>query len=125
MTGVQTCALPISVTDEPEAARAALARDITGYCVVDSYANFFIACGFGKEVEAVNRAWRMGDRQGAVSQISARFLDGLGMVGPADFCRRRLEEYTKAGLTQPVIFPFSPDPDPRPTLSRTLKAFAA
>ena len=85
----------------------------------------FIACGFGKEVEAVNTAWRVGDRQGAVSQISARFLDGLGIVGPADFCRRRLEEYTKAGLTQPVIFPFSPDPDPRPTLSRTLKAFAA
>ena len=114
-----------AVTDDPEPARAALARDITGYCIVDSYAKFFIGCGFGKEVEAVNAAWRVGDRQGAVSQISARFLDGLGIVGPADFCRRRLEEYTKAGLTQPVIFPFSPDPDPRPTLSRTLKAFAA
>lgn len=114
-----------AVTDEPDAARAALARDITGYCVVDSYARFFIACGFGKEVEAVNRAWRVGDRQGAVSQISPRFLDGLGVVGPADFCRRRLEEYTKAGLTQPVIFPFSPDPDPRPALSRTLKALPA
>ncbi|MBI3624775.1 MAG: LLM class F420-dependent oxidoreductase [Candidatus Rokubacteria bacterium] len=114
-----------AVTDDPEPGRAALARDITGYCIVDSYARFFIACGFGKEVEAVNAAWRAGDRQGAVSQISARFLDGLGIVGRADFCRRRLEEYTKAGLTQPVIFPFSPDPDPRPALSRTLQAFAA
>jgi len=114
-----------SVTDDPEPARAALARDITGYCIVDSYAKFFAACGFGKEVETVNAAWTAGDRQGAVSRISPRFLDGLGIVGPADFCRRRLEAFTKAGLTQPVLFPFSPDPDPRPTLFRTLQAFAA
>ena len=114
-----------SVADDPEPARAGLARDITGYCIVDSYAKFFADCGFGKEVEAVNRAWRSGDRQGAVRQISARFLDGLGVVGPADFCRRRLEDFTKAGLTQPVVFPFSPAPDPRPALSRTLQTFAA
>ncbi len=114
-----------SVTNDPEPARQALARDITGYCIVDSYARFFVACGFGSEVEAINAAWRRGDRQTAVQQVSPRFLDGLGIVGSADFCRRRLEEFSKAGLTQPVVFPFSPEPDPRPTLSRTLKAFAA
>lgn len=114
-----------SVTDDPAPARAALARDITGYCIVDSYARFFAACGFGNEVEAVNAAWAGGDRQGAVRQISPRFLDGLGGVGPADFCRRRLEEFAKAGLTHPVVFPFSPDSDPRPALTRTLQAFAA
>ena len=114
-----------AVTDEPESARAGLAREITGYCIVDSYGKFFADCGFGSEVEAVNRAWGTGDRQGAVRQISPRFLDGLGVVGPADFCRRRLEEFAKAGLTQPVVFPFSPDPDPRPALLCTLRAFAA
>ncbi len=114
-----------AVTDEPEPARAALARDITGYCIVDSYARFFTGCGFGKDVEAVNQAWRSGDRQAAVSQISPRFLDGLGAVGSADFCRQRLEAFAKAGLTQPVVFPFSPAHDPRPALFRTLKTLAA
>ncbi|MBI4589703.1 MAG: LLM class F420-dependent oxidoreductase [Candidatus Rokubacteria bacterium] len=114
-----------SVTDDPEPARAWLARDITGYAIVDSYARFFTGCGFGQEVEAVNAAWRRGDRQDAVRQISARFLDGLGVVGPADFCRRRLRDFAKAGLTQPVVLPFSPDPDPRPTISRTIQAFPA
>lgn len=90
----------------------------------DSYGRFFAECGFAKEVEAVSAAWKTGDRDGAVKQISERFLDGLGVVGPADFCRRRLAEFAKAGLTQPVVFPFSPDPDPVPTVIRTLQAVA-
>lgn len=113
-----------SVTDDPAPARAWLARDITGYAIVDSYGRFFAECGFAKEVAAVSAAWKTGDRGGAVKQISERFLDGLGVVGPADFCRRRLAEFAKAGLTQPVVFPFSPDPDPVPTVIRTLEAVA-
>lgn len=113
-----------SVTDNPVPARAWLARDITGYSIVDSYAGFFTRCGFGAEVEAVNAAWQAGDRGGAIGQISERFLDGLGVVGPAEFCRQRLAEFAKTGLTQSVVLPFSPDPDPRPTITRTLQALA-
>ncbi len=113
------------VTDDPAPARAWLARDITGYVIVDPYARFFAGCGFGAEVEAVNDAWKAGDRAGAVRQISERFLDGLGVVGPAEFCRQRLAEFAKAGLTQPVVIPFSADSDPKPTVARTLQAVAA
>lgn len=117
------CFIRVSVTDNPEPARHWLARDITGYCIVDSYARFFTACGFGSEVEAVNVAWKAGDRPGAVKQISPRFRDGLGVVGSADFCRQRLQDFAKAGLTQTVVFPFSVDPAPFPALLRTVQAF--
>ena len=113
------------VTDDPAPARAWLARDITGYVIVDSYARFFAGCGFGAEVEAVSNAWKAGDRAGAVRQISERFLDGLGVVGPAEFCRQRLAEFAKAGLTQPVVIPLPPDSDPKATVARTLQAVAA
>jgi hypothetical protein len=92
---------------------------------VDSYATFFGRCGFGEEVDAVNAAWKAGDRAGAVRRISERFLDGLGVVGPAEFCRQRLAEFAKAGLTQPVVLPFSPESDPNATVARTLQAVAA
>jgi hypothetical protein len=46
-------------------------------------------------------------------------------VGPAEFCRQRLAEFAKAGLTQPVVIPFSADSDPKPTVARTLQAVAA
>ena len=117
---IRTC-----VTDDPAAARETLARDITGYATVDAYASFFRNAGFGEEVDLVNAAWRAGDRSGAVKQVSPRFLDGLGVVGPEAFCRERIAEFTRAGLTQPVIVPFAPGSggDARSAQLRTLRAF--
>ena len=63
--------------------REALAREITGYAIVNAYARFFAECGFAEEAHAVNAAWKAGDRAGAVKGISERLLDGLGAVGSA------------------------------------------
>jgi probable F420-dependent oxidoreductase len=115
---IRTC-----VTDTPEPARTHLARDITGYAIVDAYASFFRQCGFASEVDALHAAWGAGDRAGAVTQLSARVLDGLGVVGDEAFCRGRVEQFARAGLTQPVVVPFSPDPAPLPSLLRTVRTF--
>ena len=114
---IRTC-----VTDTPGPARAHLARDITGYAIVEAYARFFRQSGYEPEIDALNAAWRGGDRAGAVTQLSARVLDGLGVVGEEAFCRARVEEFARAGLTMPVIVPFSPDSAPLPSLLRTLRA---
>jgi probable F420-dependent oxidoreductase len=117
---VRTC-----VTDDSAAARETLARDITGYTIVDVYASFFRSAGFAAEVDAVNAAWKAGERAAAVKQVSPRVLDGLGVVGDETFCRARIAEFAHAGLTQPVILPFAPATasDPRAALLRTLRAF--
>jgi probable F420-dependent oxidoreductase len=111
------------VTDDVEATRQALARDITGYATVDSYARFFAATGFADETERANTAWKAGDRAGAVKAISPRMLDALGVVGSADFCRARIADFARAGLTEPVVLPFPTGEDPRPTVLSTLRAF--
>ncbi|MEK7446195.1 MAG: LLM class F420-dependent oxidoreductase [candidate division NC10 bacterium] len=112
-----------SVTDDTGAARQWLARDITGYAIVDSYARFFSECGYTDEIARINAAWQAGDRAGAVAQVSDRFLEGLGTVGSEAFCRDRMAQYAKAGLTEPVVFPFAAGSDPVPTLFRTVRAF--
>jgi probable F420-dependent oxidoreductase len=115
---VRTC-----VTDESEEARSALARDITGYAIVGVYARFFAECGFAEEVEAVNAAWKAGDRAGAVKGISERVLDGLGAVGPAGFCREQMDAFAATGAT-PVVLPFAPPgPAARESLLRTFRTF--
>jgi probable F420-dependent oxidoreductase len=112
-----------SVTDERGPAREALARDITGYAIVNAYASFFADCGFAEEVEAVNAAWKAGDRAGAVKGISERVLDGLGAVGPASFCREQLDAFAKTGAT-PVVLPFAPPgPGMRESMLRTFRSF--
>lgn len=115
---IRTC-----VTEDEEPARQWLARDITGYTTVDAYAAFFRDAGYTDEVAAAQRAWKAGDRAGAVSQLSRRMLDGLGAIGSGDACRARVAEFARAGLTMPVVFPFSPDADPRASLLRTVRSF--
>jgi probable F420-dependent oxidoreductase len=121
---IRTC-----VTDDAPAARAALARDITGYAIVDVYGSFFRTAGFGAEMDALNARWQAGDRAGAVTEVTPRVLDGLGVVGDEAFCRERIAAFARAGLTMPVVLPFNPAAagggDPRPALLRTLRAFGA
>jgi probable F420-dependent oxidoreductase len=115
---VRTC-----VTDEREAVREALARDITGYAIVNAYARFFVECGFAEEVLAVNAAWKAGDRAGAVKGISERLLDGLGAVGSPEACRAQIDAFAQTGVT-PVVLPFAPPgPAARAALLRTFRAF--
>ncbi len=118
---VRTC-----VTSEPEAARQALQRDITGYATVDSYAQFFRGSGFAAEIDRLASLWKAGDRAGAAKQISSRMLDSLGVIGPEDACRARIQAFTRAGLTMPVIVPFAAEGaggDPRAAIVRTIRAF--
>jgi probable F420-dependent oxidoreductase len=110
------------VTDATEATRQWLARDITQYAIVDAYARFFASCGYAEEMERLNAVWRAGDRAAAVGCITDRVLDDLGVVGPAAFCRERLAEFTHHGLTQPVIVPIGPPPDPRGAVVHTVRA---
>ena len=113
-----------TVTDQRDAVRAGLARDITGYAIVDVYASFFRGVGYGDEMAAINAKWKAGDRAGAVREVSPRVLDGLGMVGDEAFCRERIKAYAAAGLTLPVILPFVPEGvDRAASLRRTLGAF--
>jgi alkanesulfonate monooxygenase SsuD/methylene tetrahydromethanopterin reductase-like flavin-dependent oxidoreductase (luciferase family) len=103
--------------------RESLARDITGYAIVSVYARFFEECGFAPEVEAVNRAWKAGDRAAAVKAISDRVLDGLGAVGTAEECRERIAAFARTGVT-PVVLPFAPPgPAARASLLRTFQSF--
>jgi probable F420-dependent oxidoreductase len=111
------------VTDAPGPVRETLAREITGYAIANAYARFFAECGYAEEVEAVNAAWKAGDRAGAVTAISGRLLDGLGAVGSAEECRERIAAFAATGAT-PVVFPFAPPgPGARASLLRTFRAF--
>ena len=113
-----------TVTDDPEHARGGLARDITGYAIVDAYASFFRSVGYADEMAAINAAWKARDRAGAVREVSSRVLDGLGVVGNERFCRERFEAYARAGLTMPVVLPYVPEGvDRAASLRRTLAAF--
>jgi probable F420-dependent oxidoreductase len=117
---IRTC-----VTDAPEAARQSLARDITGYTTVDAYAAYFRHSGFADEVDAVQDAWKAGDRAGAPGKLSPRLLDALGVVGDERYCRERVAAFSRSGLTMPVVVPFAPEADRKASILRTVRTFPA
>jgi probable F420-dependent oxidoreductase len=114
------CLVRVCITDEVSAARQCLRRELTGYAIVEAYRRYFQQIGFRAEVEAVNEKWRAGDRLGAMAEVSDQMTDRLAVFGTAAQCRARLGRFVEAGITLPIVFPFSPDAEYQASIHRTL-----
>ncbi len=113
------------VTDDRAGAIEWLRRDITGYTVADVYSRVFRRFGFQAEVDAMQEAWQRGDRALAMAQIADHMVDALGVIGPADACREKVEAFAAAGVDEPIILPFTPEADALSAYRRTISAFSA
>jgi probable F420-dependent oxidoreductase len=116
------CYIRVCVTDDLEAARQWMRRELTSYAIVEAYHAYFTACGFGTEAAACREAWQRGDRAGAPQHISDAMVHALAAIGSPDACRAQLATFAAAGVTLPIIFPFSHDTAPVPSVLRTLQA---
>lgn len=97
------CYVPVSVTDDVEAAQLSLATQIAAYGRLEAYRRSLYRCGLGADVDRVLAAPR-DSRAGAVSE---RLLAGLGAIGPAAYVERRLGEFRAAGVTLPILAPLA------------------
>jgi probable F420-dependent oxidoreductase len=116
------CYIRACVTDDMAAARQWMRRELTGYAIVEAYHAYFTACGFGADSTACRKAWRQGDRSGAMQCISEAMVHALAAIGDVKDCRAHLQTFVNAGVTLPVVFPFSYDTEPFPGVLRTLQA---
>ena len=114
------CLVRVCVTDEISAAHQWLRRELTGYAIVEAYRRYFQQIGFGAEAEAINAKWRVGDRSGAMAEVSEQMTDRLAVVGTADQCRAHLGQFAEAGITLPIVFPFSPHAEYQASIHSTL-----
>jgi len=51
-------------------------------------------------------------------------VHAMAAIGSAEACRAHLATFVDAGVTLPVVFPFSYEADPVPSVLRTLQAIA-
>lgn len=115
------CFIRVCVTDDLEAARQWMRRELTGYASVEAYHAYFTACGFGADSTACREAWQQGDRTGAPQCISDTMVHALAAIGNPEACRAQLAAFVDAGVTLPIIFPFSYEADPFPSIMHTLQ----
>jgi alkanesulfonate monooxygenase SsuD/methylene tetrahydromethanopterin reductase-like flavin-dependent oxidoreductase (luciferase family) len=97
-------------------------RELTGYAIVEAYHAYFTACGFGADSTACREAWQQGDRAGATRCISDTMVHAMAAIGSAEACRTQLAAFVDAGATLPIVFPFSYEANPVPSVMRTLQA---
>ena len=89
--------MPLAVTDDAKAARAAFCGELARYAALPFYRAMMEASGLGDGLRAF-------DRDGVVPKSMAAALGGVGDVGTA---RAYLEAYRKVGVTLPAVRPIT------------------
>ena len=111
--------IPTCVTDEPEAARAIARKQVAWYNNLPFYNDMFALAGFEKEAGQLRDAWaeiRARDPEGngwtqldtgdTEQYVTDEMADAVVVIGDADHCAARIEDYVAAGVDTPVVFPF-------------------
>jgi F420-dependent oxidoreductase-like protein len=96
-------AVPSAVTDDPEAARTRLRGELITYFSLPFYRKMLERSGYGGDIEGFDAKMAEGDAQGAVAEISDRFLEALAAIGSPDEAAASVQRYRDAGATSPCI----------------------
>lgn len=94
-----TLGIPSVISDDLELARKSAKRGLSGYLRFPFYQRLMRNNGYG---EAIDKILAGTD---PMEVFTDEMLDSVALVGPADRCRARLEEYRKAGVALPIIVP--------------------
>ena len=117
--------LPCAAGSSGDGAMEGLKTNIARYAArFPRYRRLMENAGFTEELQAVRRAWNEGDQEKAVGLVPAELIDKIALVGSADQCRARLEEYRRAGITQPIISPRVSGANPKAEAMQIIRACA-
>jgi F420-dependent oxidoreductase-like protein len=96
-------AVPVGLTDDPEAARAAQRQGLVTYASLPFYRTMLERSGFGDQIAAFDEGMQAGDVERAKAALSDEMLGALAGIGSAQEVRAAVERYRKAGATSPCI----------------------
>jgi alkanesulfonate monooxygenase SsuD/methylene tetrahydromethanopterin reductase-like flavin-dependent oxidoreductase (luciferase family) len=96
-------AVPTALTDDPEAARAALRQELITYASLPFYRAMLEASGFADELAAFDAGMAEGDVEKAKAGLSDRMLGELAGIGDKDELHSAVRRYQDAGVTSPGI----------------------
>lgn len=116
------CRITVVVDDDEDKVRAELRRHLTAYLTVPQYNSFFREIGFEREAKVAFEAWNAGDRKAALASLPERMIDEIFVFGSVANCRRRLDEYARAGVTATALDFTSYAPDLKERRARILRA---
>lgn len=94
-----TLGIPSIVSDDLELAQQAGIKGFSPYLNFPFYQRLMINNGYGDAIDKI----RAGEKPADV--FTTEMLDSVALVGPADRCCAKLQEYRDAGVDLPIIVP--------------------
>ena len=117
--------LPCAIVSAGDPSIDAMRNNIARYAAYfPRYRRLMEEAGFPEEIRAVQRAWREGNTAKAVALVPTGLIENIALVGTADQCRQKLEEYRQAGITQPIISPRFSGPKAKEQAMEVIRACA-
>ncbi len=116
----------VAVDPDRPAARAALARELGGYCALPNYAAHLERQGFGDTVDALKSAYKEGGPAALPGAVDDDALLQLGWYGtPGDDPVPVLRRYAGAGLDRLIARVVTVGDDPEASVRHVLDALPA
>ena len=97
------CRIIVAVDEDEAVVRNLFRRSLTAYVTVPQYNKFFREIGYDKEATIAIDAWNACDRAKAVAAIPDEMVEQFFVFGTAERCRRRLDDYARAGITTTAL----------------------
>lgn len=95
------------VTDNRDAARAALRTALTFYMTSPSYRRALAWHGYADEMERARVAFEARDKAGVMNAITDQLIDSITCIGTASEVRDGMEEYFAAGVDELSVAPLT------------------
>jgi alkanesulfonate monooxygenase SsuD/methylene tetrahydromethanopterin reductase-like flavin-dependent oxidoreductase (luciferase family) len=96
-------AVPVALTEDPEAARATMRGDLITYASLPFYRSMLERSGFAGEIAAFDEGMQAGDLDRAKAGLSDQMLGALAGIGSAEEVRAAVNRYLEAGAISPCV----------------------
>ncbi len=96
-------AVPVGLTDDPDAAKAAFRQDLIPYASLPFYREMLKRGGFGGDLEAFDAGMAGGDLEAAKAGLSDGLLQALSGIGSKEDVFEAVTRYRDGGATSPCI----------------------
>ena len=109
---IEVCSrFQVMVTDDLPAARNAFRHVFTPYYANPVYNRSLAAAGHARQATTILEAAAAGDWRRARAALDDDLVDSIAVIGSREHCQERVRTYVDAGITTPILFCLSPDPD--------------
>ena len=101
----------VMVTNDPASARDEFRYQFAPYYANPVYNKFLSSAGYPDEAAIILEAGRIRDWKRARAALHDELVDSIAVIGDRLHCVERVKRYVEAGITTPILYCLSEDPD--------------